>query len=257
MRAPVAALGAGMALALAPLAALAAPDDVLTLGGGFHHSSGDYGTSTTTTITSLAATARYDSGFWTYRASVPWLMVRGDTSVVPGVGRVRGATNERSSESGLGDVVVSATRNVFYDRGTTLGLDVTGKVKLPTADENKGLGTGEPDFSVLADFYRTFERVTGFGGVGYHVLGDPPGTPLRNVWSATLGATYRIDERDTAGVSLDGRQRVAPGTSPQREVMAFLIRRLDGNWKAQAYALLGLADGSPDWGAGLSLARPF
>jgi hypothetical protein len=33
------------------------------------------------------------------------------------------------------------------------------------------------------------------------------------VWSANLGASYRIDERDSAGVSLDGRERAAPGSA--------------------------------------------
>jgi hypothetical protein len=254
MRGHAAALGAGMLVAHC---ALAGPDDVLTLGGGFHHSAGDYGTSTTTQITSLAAMARYDSGFWVYRATVPYLRVRGDASVIPGTGRVRGATSGRRTASGLGDVVLSGTYTAFYDRASTLGFDLTGKVKLATADKDEGLGTGEHDFILLADFYRTLHRVTGFGGVGYHVLGDSPEFPLDNVWSATLGASYRIDERDSAGVSLDGRQRVAPGASPQRELMAFFIRKLDRAWKAQAYALVGLANGSPDWGAGLSFARPF
>ncbi|MCD6043951.1 MAG: transporter [Burkholderiales bacterium] len=254
MRSRVTAFGAGMLVARC---ALAAPGDELTLGGGFHHSSGDYGTSTTTQITTLAATARYDSGFWVYRATVPYLRVRGDTSVIPGTGRVRGSANERRTASGLGDVVVSGTYTAFYDRASTLGFDLTGKVKLATADEDEGLGTGEHDFIFLADFYRTFHRVTGFGGIGYHVLGDSPGFPLDNAWSATVGASYKINERDNAGVSLDGRQRVAPGLSPQRELVAFFIRKLDRAWKAQAYGLVGLADGSPDWGAGLSLARPF
>ena len=56
---------------------------------------------------------------------------------------------------------------------------------------------------------------------------------------------------------LEGRQRVVAGGSRQRELVGFFARKLDRLWKAQAYALIGLADGSPDWGAGLSLARPF
>jgi hypothetical protein len=254
MRSQTAALCAGMAIAHC---ALAAQDDVLTLGGGFHHSAGDYGTGNTTQITSLAATARYDSGFWVYRATVPYLRIRGDTSIVPGVGRVRGSSNDRRTASGLGDMVLSATYTAHYDRASTLGMDLTGKVKLATADEDEGLGTGEHDYALLADFYKTFDRVTGFGGVGYHILGDAPGVPLENVWSATLGASYQLNERDSAGVSLDGRERVAPGAAPQRELMAFFMRKLDRAWKAQVYALIGLADGSPDWGAGLSFARPF
>jgi len=234
-----------------------AQESPLTLGAGLHHSSGDYGTGTTTRITTLAATGRYETGPWVYKATLPYLEVSGESSVIPGFGRVRGGAARSRSESGLGDIVLSATYAAYYDRASTLGIDLTGKLKLATADEDKGLGTGEHDAAFLVDAYRTFERVTGFGGLGYHILGDSPSLPLDNVWSATLGASYKLDERDSAGLMLEGRQRVAPGGSPQRELVGFFVRKLDRFWKAQAYALIGLADGSPDWGAGLSLARPF
>lgn len=234
-----------------------AQQGTLTLGGGLHYSSGDYGTGTTTTITSLAATAAYERGLWVYKASVPYLEIDGDVRVIPGVGRVRGGPAPSRSEAGLGDVVLSATYAAYYNSATTLGVDLTGRLKLPTADETRGLGTGEPDFAFLVDGYKTFGRTTGFGGVGYHILGDAPGLPLDNVWSANVGATYKLDDRDSLGAMLEGRDRVAPGASRQRELTGFWLRRLDGRWKAQLYALIGLADGSPDWGAGLSLARPL
>jgi hypothetical protein len=237
--------------------ALAAQEGELTLGGGLHYSSGDYGTGTTTRITSLAAHARYETGPWIYKATLPYLRVTGEGNVIPGLGRVRGGPPRRTSASGLGDVVLSATYGAYYDRASTLGIDLTGKLKLGTADADEGLGTGEHDAIFLVDFYRTFGRVIGFGGIGYHILGDLPGVPLDNVWSATLGASYRLDARDSAGFMLEGRQRVSPSASPQREISGFLIRRLERSWRAQLYALIGLADGSPDWGAGLSFARPF
>jgi hypothetical protein len=237
-------------------ASAAAQESDLTLGAGLHLSSGDYGSPTTTRITSLAATARLETGPWTYKASVPYLTVDGDTSVIPGLGSLGGGTGRRS-ESGMGDIVFSATYAAYYDKASTLGMDLTGKVKLATADESKGLGTGEHDFAVILDLYRAFDRTTGFAAIGYHVLGDAPGLPLDNVWSATLGAAHKLDERDTAGVMLDGRQRASPSASPQRELVGFFIRKLDRLWKAQAYALAGLSDGSPDWGMGLSLGRPF
>jgi hypothetical protein len=232
-----------------------AQDGALTLGAGFDYSSGDYGTTTTTRIASLAATARYETGAWVYKATLPYLRVEGDTGVIPGIGQASSAPARSGTESGMGDVVLAATWNAYADKA--LGLDLTGKLKLGTADETRGLGTGENDFAFLLDLYRTFDRITGFGGVGYHVMGDAPGLPLENAWSANLGATYRVDVRDTLGVSLDGRQSVVRGGARQRELTGFWTRRLDGGWKSQVYGLIGLADGSPDWGGGLSFARAF
>ena len=79
----------------------------LTLGGGLHYSSGDYGTGSTTRITMLSATGSYETGPWLYKATVPYLEVSGDRSVIPGTGRVRGGTAPTRTESGLGDIVVS------------------------------------------------------------------------------------------------------------------------------------------------------
>jgi hypothetical protein len=250
-------LGTAFAGICVVFSAHAQEESPLTLGAGLHYSSGDYGSTTTTRITSLAATARYETGQWVYRATVPYLSVKGDTNVIPGVGAVEDVPARSDSASGLGDIVLSATYGAYYNSATTLGMDLTAKLKLPTADESKGLGTGEPDVVLLVELYQTFDRITGFGGVGYHILGDSPGLPLENAWSASFGASYKIDERDSAGAMLEGRQRVVAGGSRQRELIGFFTRKLDSLWKAQLYALLGMADGSPDYGAGLSLARPF
>ena len=96
--------------------------------------------------------------------------------------------------------------------------------------------------------------MTLFAGLGYHMLGRSPYIPLDNVWSGSFGGSYRIDQRDSAGLTFDARQRVSPGASPQRELTAFWERKLDRAWKAQVYLLKGFANGSPDFGAGLSVA---
>ena len=233
-----------------------AQESPLRLGAGLHYSSGDYGTGTDTRITTLDATARYERGPWIYKATVPWIEVSGSNAVIPGVGRTRGSAGTRT-ESGLGDIVLSGTYAAHYDPATTLGMDLTAKLKLGTADESKGLGTGEHDLALLVDLYRSFDRVTGFGGIGHHILGDSAALPLENVWSANLGASYRFDGRDTVGAVLEGRERALPGGARQRDLMGFWLRNLDRAWRAQAYVLIGLADGSPDWGMGLSLARPL
>lgn len=51
---------------------------------------------------------------------------------------------------------------------------------------------------------------------------------------------------------LDLRQKASAAGAPQRELTAFVTRKLDKSWKAQAYVVKGFADGSPDWGAALT-----
>jgi len=248
-------LAATAALCLCAAPAVA-QEGVFSLGAGLHYSEGNYGTSEETRITSFALTGRYDRDPWIFKLTVPYLYLSGGQQVVPGIGAVN-RSRGTSSASGMGDLVAAATYNAHYDRASMLGIDLTGKVKLGTADERKGLGTGENDFSFGADLYKSIDRMTLFAGLGYTLFGDPPGFRLNDGFYWSLGASWKLPPRESVGVSLDGRQAIAPGSGDQRELIGYWSRALDSAWKAQAYFLVGLANGSPDWGGGLTLARPF
>src|SRR3989449_5439206 len=243
---------------------LAADAGEFSLGVGFSYSSGEYGTSTTTELLSIPIIARYDHAPWVFKLTIPYLSISGGTSVVPGIGRVsssnpkrRGGGANEATATRLGDIVASAPYTAFYDSATTFGVDVTGRVKLGTADRDQGLGTGAPDYGMQVGIYKTYGRVTYFGGIGYTELGSSPYIQLNSVLNATAGASYKLDERNSAGLSVDTRERASPSGSPQRELTAFWTQKIDGSWKAQAYVLKGFANGSPDWGVGVSVARAF
>jgi hypothetical protein len=240
--------------------ALAAEGE-LNVGSGVHYSSGKYGGSTTTTILAIPLTARYDAGAWTFKANVPWLRISGENAVVPGVGRIeggarRGRAGDRSSVSGIGDSSVSATYNL-PGTGAISGIGLSGKVKLPTGDEERGLGTGSTDLAFQLDAYRELGPRTIFGVVGYTVFGDSPLGQFENVANAGIGMSQKIAGGDTIGVALDVRQTGNPAPAPQRELTGFWSHRLDRSWRTQAYLLKGFADGSPDWGAGMSISYAF
>jgi hypothetical protein len=239
--------------------AFAADAGTVRIGTGFNYSSGNYGTSTTTKILSIPFSVRYDRDRWTLKASLSWLRITNGAGVIPGIGEVgaTATTTPASSASGWGDLVTSVTYNAYYDEATKFGLDVTGKVKWATADANKGLSTGENDYSAQVDAYKTIDRMTWFGGLGYARLGRSELIPLRSVWNLNLGGSYKLDDRDSAGLSFDTRQRVTATASPQRELTAFWLRKFDKNWRTQLYVLKGFANGSPDWGGGLAVSYAF
>lgn len=233
----------------------------LTLGAGLHYSTGDYGTGRDTEIVAVPVTARWDRDRLTLRITVPWIEISGAAAVVPGLGTVPnpnptgrdrrgGASTVDTSASGLGDTTVGASWALLRNPAGW-GLDVTGKAKLATADEDEGLGTGEHDFGAFVDVFRTIDRVTWFGGIGHTWMGSSAQYPLRDVWSANVGASYRLDERDSAGLAFDTRQAVTASSEAQRELMAFYQRKFDRRWSGQAYFLKGFSDGSPDWGLGV------
>ncbi len=259
-------------LALAFCAGNAAgADGELSLGIGFNYSEGDYGTSQTTTIVSIPVTARYELDRWIFKLTVPWIRVSGPANVIPGVGqtsntnpngRGRGGaaattTTTTGTESGLGDIVAAVTYGAYYDKASRFGVDLTGKVKFGTADADKGLGTGENDVSIFVEPYKTFDRWTVFGSVGYHMLGATSFFPTDDVFSASIGGSYKLNDRDTAGLAYDWRDKVTSAGSNVSEATLFWSRKFDRQWKGQVYVLKGFSNGSPDWGVGASAAYAF
>jgi hypothetical protein len=250
-----------LAACLAPAATCALGAD--ELGAGLHYSTGDYGVGADTEITSLVFTAQHETGPWRLKLTVPYLEVTGPGTVIPGFGNVNNANPRRrggggtasGTASGLGDIVAAATYAMFPRE--SFGLDLTGRIKLPTADADQGLGTGETDIGFQVDAYRSFDRLTPFIGIGYTIFGSSSFFDLDDAMNYSVGASYRIDARDSAGLSLDGRERVSTASAEQRELVGFWTRRLGGPWRAQLYFLKGLADGSPDWGLGATALYAF
>jgi len=103
----------------------------------------------------------------------------------------------RSSWSGnqLGDLLVGAKFNILSEsRQQPVAFAIRGVVKLPTADENEGVGTGKADFLVDAIVSKEVNRaaeITGFGG--FIVRGDPSGVDLSNGfrWGVGIGGPTR------------------------------------------------------------------
>jgi hypothetical protein len=256
--------GCAFALGMGAVSFSVAADGEFSIGAGVNYSTGKYGTSSETKIVSIPFSGRYDTDLWTFKLTVPYLSVTGPANVVPGVGRIDSSGRPKrrtfagtTTESGVGDTVASATYNAYYDSTTKRGLDLTGRVKLPTAAADKGLGTGSTDESVQVDTYQTFERLTLFADVGYTNFGHSDFVRLDNALNAGIGASNKFSSTDSIGASLDGRQRVTSGGAPQRELTVFWNRRTDHATRLQAYFLKGLANGSPAWGLGLSAAYAF
>lgn len=244
----------------ATLSAGDAAAEGLTLGTGFDYTSGKYTGTQDTEILYVPFITKYETGRWTLRATVPYIRITGPGNVIgAGADRVTlpSATTTRRTESGLGDIVLSAFYNVLNERRSGIGLDLGGKVKLGTADETKGLGTGQEDWSLQADLYKPLDRLSLFGSLGYRWYGDPPGIDLKNVFYGSIGGAYRLAPDTSAGVAYDFRPAIIAGGGEISELTAFMTKRLSREWKLQPYAVLGFGKASPDWGAGAQVAYSY
>lgn len=237
-----------------------AADNPFSLTVGSDYSKGKYGDTVATETWAYPVMAKYENDAFTWKASVPYVWTRGPSNVV-GTGADRVVTGQAQgatrSVSGWGDAVGSLVWSFYQSNESRAGIDLVGKVKLATGDKSKGLSTGENDYSLQFDGYRSFGSITALGTLGKKVMGDPAGVDYRDPWFASVGAAHRISATTSWGGTLDFRERLTNSGAPVREAMFFLSHRFSPAIKLQAYLVKGYSDASPDNGGGLMLGYGF
>lgn len=253
-----AAVLAAALFALTSINALADDNDAsFAWATGLEYSSGTYGGTDDIEDLYIPLKGRVDFGRFSVDLTVPYLSVRapeGTTVTDPGGEPIPG-TGETITESGLGDIIAGVTLyDVFYSSALGIAVDLAGKIKLGTADEDKGLGTGEDDYTVRTDFYKFFEQFTLLGSAGYRFRGDPAGVDLENVFLGSIGGVYLPNDIVSAGLIYDYRESAFVDGDAISELLVFVSRQIEDSWAIQLYAFTGFSDSSPDWGAGIQFS---
>lgn len=237
-----------------------AQDNHFKITAGAEYSSGDYGGTEPIDEWYVPVTGKYSAGHYVVRLTIPYLSLTAPSgTVVLSTGQdgeaITTDSGPRSTESGLGDIIAALTYQDLFNTelSSDVALDLTGTIKFGTADENKGLGTGENDYSLQADLYKFYGKFTPYGTLGYKLRGDPPGTDLDNVWFAIVGGLYNISPKLGSGLDFYYREASFPGASEQQELTGYFSYQLPQNRVLQVYGFRGFSDGSPEWGGGIML----
>lgn len=243
--AKLAALASISALAFA---APAQAEDYLQVSVGADYSSGDYGVTPDTDILAIPVGFKLKKGDFYVRGSLPWLHVEGPA--VPGDGGAIPGAGATGSRSGIGDLSLAAGYSIPV--GDTTFVDFIGKVKLPTASEDKGLGTGTTDFTAEAELTQMFGQTSVSLRGGRRFNGSNAAFPLNDVWQAGAGI-YHSAGPVTLGLDYDWREGALALAPDRSELTGSVGFRLNDQVRLQGYAYTGFSDGSPDLGGGLQL----
>lgn len=233
-----------------------ARDPDLIMSAGAEYSSGDYGGEQTIEEWYVPVTLKYVGKTMGYGVTIPYLAVRAPegTIITDGEGQVISGSGEKRTESGLGDIIGRLTfYDVYRNDELDIAVDIGAKIKLGTADEDKGLGTGKTDYSLQVSLFKFFDRHYLSGTMGYKVRGEPDELELEDVWFASIAGVYRYSADTKAGVAFDYRQSSFDDGDNIRELSVFVYHRLDDTWGVSAYSYGGLSDSSPDFGLGASI----
>jgi len=245
-----------------------AEDPAWSFSSSVDYSVGDYGTRRDTKILSIPFTLGVTPlDRLTLSLTVPYIRQTTQNAVVTGGGVA--ARNEKSkgkleqpatatTEEGVGDLRLRGSV-VFLKEGDLVPVVAPYvKIKFPTADGDRGLGTGEFDETVGVDLAkRLVERLFGYVSLSYTFIGDPSGSDLRNSFGWSLGAAYTILVSLTVVAFLDGATAISPGQDDPLAARVGAEFRLTKALKLTGAVARGFTDGAADWDVAAGLALGF
>jgi hypothetical protein len=161
-----------------------------------------------------------------------------------------GVPTQGGTRSGLGDVDLGATASLPSDSLGGFEVDLGGRVKLPTSDKSKHLGTGETDFSVSADVSYPIGAWAPFVTLGYRMPGDPVGIKLRNTFTVSTGTSISFG-KTVLIASYDYAEAASPFATDSHELFAGVHTPIAEHLTWTGYGTAGLSKGAPDFGVGM------
>lgn len=207
-----------------------------------------------TQVYTLPISLKWRSGLRWAKVAASWVSVSGPGNVDDTAGSVldREITG---SESGIGDLYLSAGQLFPWslpDRHAW--LQVSGKFKVPTADLDKGLGTGEPDTTLTGALFYPLQPSSEAGGasialkprqlyakLSYLWKGDPEAVALEDRPSITLGSTFSGSDRWRWGMHWQWEGPTVGGADPRMKLffyattyLSIRIGRQDRNGQAHS-----------------------
>ncbi|MDD5303278.1 MAG: transporter [Elusimicrobia bacterium] len=226
------------------------------ISSSLNYETGKYGTDTRSSSLYVPFTVKRYWGDGYASLTLPFVSLTSDGSVTNVGGRpvrVRGgggaAAAATTTQSGAGDAVLRGGWDALREDPNPFDLTVVGKIKAPTADKDKGLGTGEFDEGLGLEFGKLLlPGWTLIADLYYTVIGDPPGRNLNNQVAVDAGFSHPLRKDLTLTVLLEGSNALVSGEPGPRDLRGILDYKLGEQGSLFGGGLVGLSRGSPDFG---------
>lgn len=214
----------------------------LDISGGFK--TGDFGTPVRSDLFYFSTGLGYVSSLYDVSVTVPYLFLSNSSG---------SATN---SETGIGDIILRGDRVLVPEGAGGFSLDGALAVKLPTADKNKGLGTGEPDYGAFLSVHQRFDKTKLSLLTGYIKVGEPTSVNYNDVYLYGIGISQIINSTELY-TSFEGRRATIPGQKNPQEINVGFFHVLNADYAVKGNTFAGLNKGVPDFGLSFGVVRWF
>lgn len=242
-----------------------------------NYSSGSYGTDSRTNILYAPMTVRRIFRDGDISLTIPFVSIsgKGAARLVGGVptrtsssataspvgtlasgaggGKRPGASplSSRTTDSGLGDIIVRGRYYLIEESSFMPLVAITGRVKVPTADADRGLGTGEFDEGAGVELTkRVADRWLTYLSGGYTFIGDAPDTNFNNQWWYDVGIGYDVTDNFHISVFYEEYRALVDTVNNARDLLALANYAVDDTVHLTGSLLVGLSNGAPNYGFG-------
>jgi hypothetical protein len=227
------------------------------------YAKGNYGTPDKYTDAYATLSGQYDWERVSLKISMPYIWSRAETQKTQVVFDEDGGllcsencpvVNQTDKVSGRGNLALSLSYSLPKEEDR-IALTMTGKVRLGTADPDKGLGTGKTDYSLDFEFSRAFGDLTPFLGVGYRWRGKTPESSLVDSPYAWAGLIYSFSDATDAELMYSYRRpsSISSTSLAGRDASVSLYHKLSQRIRLNASIGKGISVNNPDWYGGLGI----
>ncbi|MCG8610685.1 MAG: transporter [Pseudomonadales bacterium] len=234
---------------------LASP--TLKFSAGGYSSQGDYGLSSDTQIQGIPVSAQYRAWPWKLKLSGSYVHLKGP-GTLEDADLGNGSQFRIKDVYGFGDTSVTIEHESVSRPAASRWYWSSGiRVKLPTGERDKGLGTGEADLEPrfmlmwLNETWRPYVRVK------YTIRGNPDDRKLDNGFGATLGVDVPVNPQVRVGAQVSGRESSTSTGHDRLDVLMTSTVKWDSSFSSTVYVSGGLKEGSADYLFGVDFSYSF
>ena len=180
--------------------------------------------------------------------------------MLPGGGGISRPVVVRQRVDGFGDNILLGRYYVLDGAVNSVvpTIAITGRIKFPTADEDRGLGTGKFDEGVGMELSKFLtESWLLFVDGSYTFIGDPEGVNFHDQWNYDVGMGYYLTPRVIGSFYYEEWGALLPGLPNPRDLLVTLSWKMTDTWRMTGSFQLGLSSGAPANGMSFGVSARF
>ncbi|MBY0248683.1 MAG: transporter [Nitrospiraceae bacterium] len=169
-----------------------------------------------------------------------------------------GASGQKVTNSGLGDIILRGRYYAVEEKEYVPLIAVTTRIKLPTASESKGLGTGALDHGYGVELSKMLgDKWIAFLDGGYNFIGDPDSRALQNQYWFDVGGGHYLTKSFLVSVYYEEYRSLVASRVNIRDVFCAFNYKMSDAVRFNGGVTVGLSNSAPDYGVSLGTSYRF